>query len=151
MNNRKKTVVPKKKAIKKPKYIKYFALWLAIFLAVSMTASYFIIGVCRQNSKTKAISKWNSYTQELTKLVNDYCAADEDVREIYYKRLQEFVIRYGEEMNEYCGIYIDNEKILRDTLRGPAVQSALLMIPMTTSRANVRKCTISKTGLILTP
>ncbi len=77
-----------------------------------MTASYFIIGVCRQNSKTKAISKWNSYTQELTKLVNDYCAAGEDVREIYYKRLQEFVIRYGEEMNEYCGIYIDNEKIL---------------------------------------
>ena len=112
MNNKKKTVVPKKKAIKKPKYIKYFALWLAIFLVISMTASYFIIGVCRQNSKTKAISKWNSYTQELTKLVNDYCAADEDVREIYYKRLQEFVIRYGEEMNEYCGIYIDNEKIL---------------------------------------
>ena len=110
--NKKKTVVPKKKAIKKPKYIKYFAIWLAIFLAVSMAASYFIIGVCRQNSKTKAISKWNSYTQELTKLVNDYCAADEDVREIYYKRLQEFVIRYGEEMNEYCGIYIDNEKIL---------------------------------------
>lgn len=109
---KKKTVIPKKKAIKKPKYIKYFALWLAIFLAVSMTASYFIIGVCRQNSKTKAISKWNSYTQELTKLVNDYCAAGEDVREIYYKRLQEFVIRYGEEMNEYCGIYIDNEKIL---------------------------------------
>ena len=112
MNNKKKTVVPKKKAIKKPKYIKYFALWLAIFLVISMTASYFIIGVCRQNSKTKAISKWNSYTQELTKLVNDYCAAGEDVREIYYKRLQEFVIRYGEEMNEYCGIYIDNEKIL---------------------------------------
>ena len=112
MKNRKKTVVPKKKAIKKPKYIKYFAIWLAIFLAVSMAASYFVIGVCRQNSKTKAISKWNSYTQELTKLVNDYCAADEDVREIYYKRLQEFVIRYGEEMNEYCGIYIDNEKIL---------------------------------------
>lgn len=110
--NKKKTVVPKKKAIKKPKYIKYFAIWLAIFLVISMTASYFIIGVCRQNSKTKAISKWNSYTQELTKLVNDYCAADEDVREIYYKRLQEFVIRYGEEMNEYCGIYIDNEKIL---------------------------------------
>ena len=112
MNNKKKTVVPKKKAIKKPKYIKYFALWLAIFLVISMTASYFILGVCRQNSKTKAISKWNSYTQELTKLVNDYCAADEDVREIYYKRLQEFVIRYGEEMNEYCGVYIDNEKIL---------------------------------------
>ena len=112
MNNKKKTVVPKKKAIKKPKYIKYFALWLAIFLVISMTASYFIIGVCRQNSKTKAISKWNSYTQELTKLVNDYCAAGEDVREIYYKRLQEFVIRYGEEMNEYCGVYIDNEKIL---------------------------------------
>ncbi len=112
MNNKKKTVVPKKKAIKKPKYIKYFALWLAIFLVISMTASYFILGVCRQNSKTKAISKWNSYTQELTKLVNDYCAAGEDVREIYYKRLQEFVIRYGEEMNEYCGIYIDNEKIL---------------------------------------
>lgn len=110
--NKKKTVVPKKKAIKKPKYIKYFAIWLAIFLAVSMAASYFVIGVCRQNSKTKAISKWNSYTQELTKLVNDYCAADEDVREIYYKRLQEFVIRYGEEMNEYCGVYIDNEKIL---------------------------------------
>ena len=109
---KKKTVIPKKKAIKKPKYIKYFAIWLAIFLAVSMAASYFIIGVCRQNSKTKAISKWNSYTQELTKLVNDYCAAGEDVREIYYKRLQEFVIRYGEEMNEYCGIYIDNEKIL---------------------------------------
>lgn len=112
MNNKKKTVVPKKKAIKKPKYIKYFALWLAIFLVISMTASYFILGVCRQNSKTKAISKWNSYTQELTKLVNDYCAAGEDVREIYYKRLQEFVIRYGEEMNEYCGVYIDNEKIL---------------------------------------
>lgn len=110
--NKKKTVVPKKKAIKKPKYIKYFALWLAIFLVISMAASYFIIGVCRQNSKTKAISKWNSYTQELTKLVNDYCASGEDVREIYYKRLQEFVIRYGEEMNEYCGIYIDNEKIL---------------------------------------
>lgn len=109
---KKKTVIPKKKAIKKPKYIKYFALWLAIFLVISMTASYFIIGVCRQNSKTKAISKWNSYTQELTKLVNDYCAADEDDREIYYKRLREFVIRYGEEMNEYCGVYIDNEKIL---------------------------------------
>ncbi|MBR3465359.1 MAG: HAMP domain-containing histidine kinase [Clostridiales bacterium] len=112
MKTKKRNVIPKKKAIKKPKFIKFFAIWLAIFLAISMAASYFVIGVCRQNSKTKAISKWNSYTQELTKLVNDYCAADEDVREIYYKRLREFVIRYGEEMNEYCGIYIDNEKIL---------------------------------------
>lgn len=118
MKNRKKTVVPKKKAIKKPKYIKYFAIWLAIFLAVSMAASYFVIGVCRQNSKTKAISKWNSYTQELTRLVNDYCAADESLRDVYFKRLQEFTLRYGEEMNEYCGIYIDNEKIL-EAPRGP--------------------------------
>ena len=112
MKTKKRNAIPKKKAIKKPKYIKYFAIWLAIFLAVSMAASYLVIEVCRQNAKTKAISKWNSYTQELTKLVNDYCAADEELRDVYYRRLQEFVLMYGEDMNEYCGIYIDNEKIL---------------------------------------
>lgn len=112
MNNKKKTVVPKKKAIKKPKYIKYFALWLAIFLVISMTASYFIIGVCRQSAKTKALSNWNAYTQELVKLVNDYCSADEDERGEYLGRVKQYLCRrYGEKMDEFCGAYVENEKI----------------------------------------
>ena len=117
MKDRKKTVIPKKKAIRKPKYIKYFALWLAIFLAVSMTASYFIIGVCRQQAKTKAVSRWNEYTQQLTRLMNDYCAANEDQRDVYFNRVRDFIFRYGSEMNEYCAVYVDNEKIL-ETPRG---------------------------------
>ena len=117
MKDRKKTVIPKKKAIRKPKYVKYFAIWLAIFLAVSMTASYFIIGVCRQQAKTKAVSRWNEYTQQLTRLMNDYCAADEDDRDVYFIRVRDFIFSYGEQMNEYCSVYVDNEKIL-ETPRG---------------------------------
>ena len=117
MKNKNKKFVPKKKAIKKPKFIKYFAIWLAIFLAVSMTASYFIIGECRQTAKNKAVSRWNSYTQELTRLMNDYCAADENRRDVYYERVRDFIFRYGEEMNEYCSVYVDNQKIL-ETPRG---------------------------------
>ena len=117
MKDRKKTVIPKKKAIKKPKYIKYFALWLAVFLIISMTASYFIIGVCRQTAKNKAVSKWNEYTQQLTRLMNDYCAADEDDRDVYFIRVRDFIFSYGEQMNEYCSVYVDNEKIL-ETPRG---------------------------------
>ena len=56
MNNKKKTVVPKKKAIKKPKYIKYFALWLAIFLVISMTASYFIFSETSLVLSTKTLT-----------------------------------------------------------------------------------------------
>ena len=117
MKNKNKKFVPKKKAIKKPKFIKYFAIWLAIFLAISMTASYFIIGECRQTAKNKAVSRWNSYTQELTRLMNDYCAADENRRDVYYERVRDFIFRYGEEMNEYCSVYVDNQKIL-ETPRG---------------------------------
>lgn len=112
MNNKKKTVVPKKKAIKKPKYIKYFALWLAIFLVISMAASYFVIGVCRQSARTKALSNWNAYTQELVKLVNDYCSADEKDRSEYLGRVKQYLCRrYGEKMDEFCGAYVENEKI----------------------------------------
>ena len=93
-----------------------------------MAASYFVIGVCRQNSKTKAISKWNSYTQELAKLVNDYCVADEELRDVYYRRLQEFVLMYGEDMNEYCGIYIDNEKLM-ESPRGPLDAVSVTFLP----------------------
>ena len=128
MKTKKRNVIPKKKAIKKPKFIKFFAIWLAIFLAISMAASYFVIGVCRQNSKTKAISKWNSYTQELAKLVNDYCVADEELRDVYYRRLQEFVLMYGEDMNEYCGIYIDNEKLM-ESPRGPLDAVSVTFLP----------------------
>jgi len=119
MKNKKRNIVPKKKAIKKPKFIKFFAIWLAVFLAISMAASYFVIGVCRQTAKTKAISKWNNYTQELTKLVNDYCAAGDDIRGEYYVRLREFLMKYGEAMNEYCAVYVDNQKIA-ETPAGPA-------------------------------
>ena len=128
MKTKKRNAIPKKKAIKKPKFIKFFAIWLAIFLAISMAASYFVIGVCRQNSKTKAISKWNSYTQELAKLVNDYCVADEELRDVYYRRLQEFVLMYGEDMNEYCGIYIDNEKLM-ESPRGPLDAVSVTFLP----------------------
>ena len=109
---KKKTVIPKKKAIRKPKFIKYFALWLAIFLIISMTASYFVIGVCRQTARAAAVNKWNNYTQELARLMNDYCSADEDVREEYLSRVRSFLCRYASEMNEYCAVYIDNQKIL---------------------------------------
>ena len=109
---KKKTVIPKKKAIKKPKFIKYFAIWLAIFLAVSMTASYFVIGVCRQTAKNAALSKWRDYTEELTRLMNDYCSADEELRGEYFGRVKHFVFRYADDMNEYCAVYVDNEKIL---------------------------------------
>ncbi|MBR5182080.1 MAG: HAMP domain-containing histidine kinase [Clostridiales bacterium] len=112
MKNKKRNIVPKKKAIKKPKFIKYFATWLAIFLVISMTASYFVIGVCRQTAKTTAISKWNNYTQELSRLMNDYCSADEDVREEYLDRVKDFLCRYAEDMNDYCAVYVDNEKLL---------------------------------------
>ena len=77
-----------------------------------MAASYFVIGVCREQSQTMAYNKWNNYTQELSKLMNDYCAADDDMREDYFGRVKNFLFRYAEDMNEYCAIYIDNEKIL---------------------------------------
>ena len=118
MKNKKRNIVPKKKAIKKPKFIKYFATWLAIFLVISMTASYFVIGVCRQTAKTTAISKWNNYTQELSRMLNDYCVADEDVRDDYLKVVRGFLCRYAEDMNEYCAVYIDNQKIM-ETPAGP--------------------------------
>lgn len=113
---KKKTVVPKKKAIKKPKYIKYFAIWLAIFLAVSMAASYFVINVCRQTARTKALSKWNSYTQELTKIMNDYASADNNgdlsAKNEDLERLRLYLCRrYAENMNEFCGAYADNKRI----------------------------------------
>lgn len=109
---KKKTVIPKKKAIKKPKYIKYFAIWLAIFLAVSMAASYFVINVCRQTARTKALSKWNSYTQELVKLMNDYCSSDKKERSENLGRIRRYLCRrYGENMNEFCGAYVENKKI----------------------------------------
>ncbi|MCR5339767.1 MAG: HAMP domain-containing histidine kinase [Saccharofermentans sp.] len=109
---KKKTVVPKKKAIRKPKYIKYFAIWLAIFLAVSMAASYFVINVCRQTARTKALSNWNSYTQELVKLMNDYCSSDEKERSKNLGRIRRYLCRrYGENMNEFCGAYVENKKI----------------------------------------
>lgn len=112
MNTKKRNAIPKKKAIKKPKFIKFFAIWLAIFLAISMGASYFVIGVCRQSARTKALSKWNAYTQELVKLMNDYCSADEDERSEYLGRVSEYLCRrYAENMNEFCGAYVDNEKI----------------------------------------
>lgn len=108
----KKNFVPKKKAIKKPKYIKYFALWLAIFMVISMAASYFVIGVCRQNARTMALSKWNEYTQELSRMMNDYCVADEEVRDSYFNVVKDFMCRYAADMNEYCAVYINNEKVL---------------------------------------
>ena len=109
---KKKTAIPKKKAIKKPKYIKYLAIWFAIFLAVSMAASYFVIEVCRQNARTKALSKWNSYTQELVKLMNDYCSSDEKERSENLGRIRRYLCRrYGENMNEFCGAYVENKKI----------------------------------------
>ena len=110
---KKKTVIPKKKAIKKPKFIKYFALWLAIFMAISMVVSYFVIEVYRQQAKTAALTKWNSYTQELSKLMNDYYTTkdNEDFGEEYLSRVKAFLFRYAEEMDEYCAVYIDNEKI----------------------------------------
>ncbi len=109
---KKKTAIPKKKAIKKPKYIKYLAIWLAIFLAVSMAASYFVINVCRQNARTKALSKWNSYTQELVKLMNDYCSSDKKERSENLGRIRRYLCRrYGENMNEFCGAYVENKKI----------------------------------------
>ena len=112
MKTKKRNAIPKKKAIKKPKFIKFFAIWLAIFLAISMGASYFVIGVCRQSARTKALSKWNAYTQELVKLMNDYCSADEDERSEYLGRVSEYLCRrYAENMNEFCGAYVDNEKI----------------------------------------
>lgn len=112
MKNRKKTVIPKKKAIKKPKYIKYFAIWLAIFLAVSMAASYFVIGVCRQSARTRAMSNWNSYTQELVKLINDYCSSDETERDRNLGRIKQYLCRrYGENIDEFCGAYVENERI----------------------------------------
>lgn len=112
MKNKEKKFVPKKKAIKKPKYIKYFAIWLAIFLAVSMAASYLVIEVCRQNAKTKAMSNWNSYTQELVKLINDYCSSDETERDRNLRRIKQYLCRrYGESMDEFCGAYVENERI----------------------------------------
>ena len=124
MKDKKKTVLPKKKAIKKPRFIKYFSIWLAIFLVISMAASYFVIGVCRQTAKTKAVSKWNSYTQELTKLVNDYCAADDDERAEYLGRLRNFILIYGHDMNEYCSVYVENQKIFET----PSGQAACVLI-----------------------
>ena len=112
MKTKKRNVIPKKKAIKKPKFIKFFAIWLAIFLAISMAASYFVIGVCRQSARTKALSKWNTYTQELVKLMNDYCSSDGDERGENLQRVQHYLCRrYGEQMNEFCGAYVENEKI----------------------------------------
>lgn len=109
---KKKTVMPKKKAIKKPKFIKYFIIWLAIFLVISMAASYFVIGVCRQTARTKALSNWNSYTQELVKLMNDYCSADEGGPGGDPERVKRYLCRrYAENMNEFCGAYAENEKI----------------------------------------
>ena len=112
MKTKKRNVIPKKKAIKKPKFIKFFALWLAIFLVISMAASYFVIGVCRQTARNTALSKWRDYTEELTRLMNDYCSADEEQREEYFGRVKQFIFRYADDMNEYCAVYIDNEKIL---------------------------------------
>ena len=117
MKDRKKTFAPKKKAIRKPRFIVYLAIWLAVFLTIGMTASYLVIGVCRREAKNKAISKWNTYTQELTKYVNDYCSADEDESEVYLKRLREFVYKYGKDMDEYLAVYVDYDKIL-ETPRG---------------------------------
>ena len=117
MKDRKKTFAPKKKAIRKPLFMVHLAIWLAVFLIIGMTASYFVIGVCRSEAKNKAISKWNSYTQELTKYVNDYCSADEDERDVYLKRLREFVYQYGKDMDEYLAVYVDYDKIL-ETPRG---------------------------------
>ncbi|MCR4776672.1 MAG: HAMP domain-containing histidine kinase [Saccharofermentans sp.] len=109
---KKKTVIPKKKAIKKPKYIKYLAIWLAIFLAVSMAASYLVIEVCRQSARTRAMSNWNSYTQELVKLINDYCSSDETERDRNLGRIKQYLCRrYGENMDEFCGAYVENERI----------------------------------------
>lgn len=119
MKDRKKTFVPKKKAIRKPRFIVHFAIWLAVFLIIGMTASYFVIGVCRREAKNKALSKWNMYTQELSKYVNDYCSADEDERQVYLNRLRELVYQYGQDLDEYCAVYIDFDKIL-ETPRGPA-------------------------------
>ena len=149
MKDRKKTVLPKKKAIKKPRFIKYFAIWLAIFLVISMAASYFVIGVCRQTAKTKALSKWNSYTRELTKLVNDYCAADDDVREEYYGRLRNFVLQYGEDMNEYCSVYVDNQKIC-ETPSGPAA-CVLISYSIEDSVYNLEKAYFLEDPLYLEP
>lgn len=112
MKTKKRNAIPKKKAIKKPKFIKFFAIWLAIFLAISMAASYFVIEVCRQSARTKALSNWNANTQELVKLINDYCSADEEDRSEYLGRVQQFLCRrYAENMNEFCGAYVDNERI----------------------------------------
>ena len=119
MKDRNKTFAPKKKAIRKPLFIVHLAIWLAVFLIIGMTASYFVIGVCRSEARNKAISKWNSYTQELTKYVNDYCSADEDERDVYLKRLREFVYQYGKDMDEYLAVYVDFDKIL-ETPRGPS-------------------------------
>ncbi len=117
MKDRKKTFAPKKKAIRKPRFIVHLAIWLAVFLTIGMTASYLVIGVCRREAKNKAISKWNSYTQELTKYVNDYCSAGEDESEVYLKRLRDFVYKYGKDMDEYLAVYVDYDKIL-ETPRG---------------------------------
>ena len=135
MKDKKRNIVPKKKAIKKPKYIKYFALWLAIFMAISMTASYFVIGVCRQNARTMALSKWNEYTQELSRMMNDYCAADEEVRDSYFNVVRGFLCRYAADMNEYCAVYINNEKVLET----PAGACATVVVSIENETKNSRE------------
>ncbi len=119
MKDRKNSFVPKKKAIRKPRFIVYLAIWLAVFLTIGMTVSYFILDVCRREARNKALSKWNTYTQEVSKYVNDYCSAPEDEREVYFNRLREFVYQYGYDMDEYCAVYVDFDKIL-ETPRGPS-------------------------------
>lgn len=111
MGNGKRKIKNRKKTLKKPKFLPEFLKSFSLFLILSLTASFIILAVYRNETADMLSSRSDSIKHEISKALVDYLDADDFEKDACFNILEYRLTEYAIVTREYCAVYVGDEKL----------------------------------------
>ena len=112
MGDKKRNIKQRKKTIKKPKFLPEFLKSFALFLVLSLAASYIILTVYMNETVDVLLSRSDSIRHDISKALVDYLKADDSEKDEYFNILEYYLTQYAVVTREYCAVYVGDEKLI---------------------------------------